>query len=87
MNMGFESKEPVIKPCKSIDTNQIALGENEDSSDHGCSDNPLYNEHHQPCNRLTVGDEVSPSRSSPARISSDRITSEERSIKKAQEDE
>jgi hypothetical protein len=58
MDMDFESKEPVIKPFKPTDAEQIALGENEDSSDQGRSDNPRSNERHQPYNRLTVDDEI-----------------------------
>ena len=58
MDMGFESKEPVIKPCKPTDAQQIVLGESEDSSDQGRSDDPRSDERHQPYNRLTVGDEI-----------------------------
>jgi hypothetical protein len=47
--MGLESKEPVIKPCKPTDAQQIVPGE---------SDDPRSNERHQPYNRLTVGDEI-----------------------------
>jgi hypothetical protein len=58
MDMGFESKEPVIKPFKPTDAQQIVLGESEDSSDQGRSDDSRSNERHQPYNRLTVDDVI-----------------------------